>query len=436
MSFAMPDSLRPVSAPRAALTLVELIIAMGILLAVIASAMNVVTGTYGTTAMTEAKDRLNREAVDIVNLMSDDLGQSTWLYFDNTTPGGPFIDTTATALESSTDDSTKAYYPYVQLQNNGAGVGGLNTLDFPHTQRPASMVALPALPSNLPGSAADATTLFTPAGRANFLSSFHARSQELLFIKLTSAPWTSDPAAQAPNSLVFSAGDWSGTDQSAANRTAIGVLYPSGWAEVRNGAGDITGYSSRQPNPLLPPYGVRLTATDVRMINSEPVILPNYETIDVPDYTPPTAGAADQSPREYTYAVVPSPIGLGRLVRAYSVRKASYATLVAGTNPGQFISDLTLGGANAMVVDRVLSDNCVRIVMDTYRTEPRIAGQAGLGVYDIRVRLYMAKRSSASSKLVIYRTLESVLTMRGRTSEVDRTNDATKLGATPFDLTY
>jgi len=424
---------------RAGMSLIEVIIALAMLFVVIGMAMEVVISTYTTTAMTEAKDRLNREAVDVINRMSDDIAESTWLYFD-TSVIPTVLDTTTTALQASTDDATKQYYPYIQLQDNGAATGGMGP-DFDHTIRAASMVALPALPLNLPGSAlnagnpaADATTLFTSVNRQDYLSSYWARSQEPLFVRLTASTWTKQPSAENPPPLQFpEAGDWSGTDLSAANHTAMGVLFPSAWTEVLDVGGNIIGYDPRQPNPLLPPYGRRLTATEVQMVNNEAQIRPSYQTADTPDNDP----LVDQYPREYTYAVVPSPMGgLGRLVRAYSVLMSDLTVPhVSGTDPGQFITPIPTANTYGMRVDRVLSDNCVRIVFDTSRTEPRIAGQAGLGVYDVRVRLYMARRSSANSDLVFYRIIEAVLTMRGRTGEVDRANDSVKIG-TPLDLTY
>jgi len=423
---------------RAGMSLIEVIIALAMLFVVIGMAMEVVISTYTTTAMTEAKDRLNREAVLVINQMSDDIAESTWLYFD-TSVIPPILDTTTTALQPSVDDTTKRYYPYIQLQDNGAAVGGMGP-DFTHTIRANSMVALPALPMNLPGSAlnagnpaADATTLFTTVNRADYLSSYWARSQEPLFVRLTASTWTKQPSAENPAPLRFpEAGDWSGTDLSQTNRDLMEVLYPSAWTEVLDGGGNVIGYDPRQPDPLLPPYGRRLTATEVKMVNNEAQIRPSYQTADSPDNNP----LVDQYPREYTYAVVPSPIGgLGRLVRAYTVPIASVTSPSMGSEPGQFITPIPTANTYGMRVDRVLSDNCVRIVFETSRTEPRPVGQAGLGAYDVRVRLYMARQSSVKSELVFYRIIEAVLTMRGRTGEVDRANDSVKIG-TPIDLTY
>lgn len=414
------------------MSLLEVIIALSLLFVIVGSAMTVVVNTAATTAMTEAKDRLNREAVDVMQTISLDLEQSTWLFFTRgttaptVTPPALDLGVTPQLTNATMADADRRYYPYVQLQDGGGtAIGGMCS-DFPHTVRAANMINNATLPANLPGAATHRTTLLTPANRTVYLNSFWARSQELLFVRLNTTVWAENPALSQLPSLNFPDGDW--TNTSATNRTALGVLYPNGWQAVYNAAGDITGYVERQTDP----YGVLLTATEINVVNSTPVIKPSYETVDAPDNDP----TVDAYPREYTYAVVPSPIGgFGRLVRAYAVRMSTVTSPQSGTEPGQFITPIPAATTYGMRVDRVLSDNCARIVFETYRTEPEIAGERNLGVYDVRIRIYMARRSSAKSELVLSRVLESVATMRGRTGETDRDNDATKVGR-PVALTY
>ena len=89
----------------------------------------------------------------------------------------------------------------------------------------------------------------------------------------------------------------------------------------------------------------------------------------------------------------------------------------------------------AMVVDRVLSDDVVRIVFDTYRTVD--AGSAtvnALGINQIRVRLYLARRQLTNPDTVLSRMAEATLAMRCRSSGGDMARIAATLGSAPVGV--
>jgi hypothetical protein len=112
-------------------------------------------------------------------------------------------------------------------------------------------------------------------------------------------------------------------------------------------------------------------------------------------------------------------------VRTHKV--ANVGGLTYGNEVGQYIS--SVGGNAGMVIDQILSDDTVRIVFDTYRTT------TDLEVNEVRVRIYLARGQTSDPALLIRRTVECILTMRGKSSPVDRANDLSMLHDRTNDLT-
>lgn len=398
---------------RLAMSLLEVTIALVIFAMVSALFIESMISTKHMESLGNAKDEVNLDSQTILKVMARDLSMSGWAYTSGTV-----------ASLTQAGDRNDTYHPYVYLQERGGITSGLGS-QFTYARRTEDMVSLGTLPASLPGSAADATATFG-ANRLGFLGSYHARSQELLFVRQLQGDWAVVPTLSLPP-LSFPDGDWD--DPSDTERENLGIVAPSAWQDVLDGGGNVVGYSIRdwdvngngtvdagegdadsngQPDG---PYGVVLRSGQLEIDGSQLRVIPQWETVTKPDYDPATA----EDLRSFMYCIVPSPFGLGRLVRAYRARASDDPAPVYGTEPGQWITPL--GNAEGMRVDQVLSDDVVRIVFDTFRSDDT------LDVNQVRVRLYLARRQVSNPDVVIHRVVESVIAMRGRISRGDRESD-------------
>lgn len=449
---------------RRAFTLLEVIMAGGIFFLAMAAVMETAVASRHLNSLGAAKDQVELDANSIIRSIASDLALSGW-EFGSATPAPTFASVTPAI------DRTLRYYPMVQIQRspNDANTEGFNTA-LPWTRLDASMLALPALPSVLPGTAADKD--IKPLTDDAWNRSFHARSAQLVFLRATVGSWRPDqiPGSASDESVYFgltpdaylsqrpdqiqlpilnfstdSTGqetswkDWRMTN--AHNR--LHVLFSTGFQEGPPGT-----WVQRYPNQ---PYGVTLDGGwyDWTDLETAP-IKPAWETMrkpntsGLPTITGMTAdevrrayAIAPELWREYTYAVVPSPapLGLGRLVRAHRVPNADLVPI--GVEPGQRISEdaeddgLIATEKVGMVIDKVLSDDVVRVVFDTYRT---VNNLADLGLNQVRVRLYLARRQVTNPQIVIHRVVETTLSMRARSSGGDMQRIFATLGSTRIGL--
>lgn len=434
----------PTTALRRAFTLVELTISLVILSAVTILTIESLVSARQLQGLASAEDEVNREAARIIEAMSVDIAESGWWFPDeNLLPVG------------LTADRAAAYFPYVHQQALGAATEGLHTV-FTYHARPESAVRiLPGrfvgranLLGHLRGGPADGETKFG-ADRTGYLTSHYARSQELIFVRQATMGWTADPSARSLPTLRFpeyapdgtTLIDWSndaGADYSNpgnANRIAAGVLMPSAWernplgptpfqrrAYDADGDGAVAvdeGVAIVAGSRVHPtPYGLALPSA--KLTSATQLTLENqWETIDQPNYDPNTLA---QPLREYTYCVVPSPIGMGRLVRAYTTRNdAANAARPVGVDVGQRLPQSDAAPTRFLVVDQVLSDEVVRVVFDTFRTDPDLL------INEVRVRLYLARVSAFSGHdQVVTRTAEAILLMRARSTAAADAADATQ----------
>jgi prepilin-type N-terminal cleavage/methylation domain-containing protein len=418
---------------RRGFSLLEMAVAMVIFVAVLSAVLEFTLTTKQIGSLGEAEDDLNAEAVRVLQTIGTDISQSGWHF--------PDVATVNVLADTFAGDRTQRYYPYVIQQDddtgtagNDEGLGGA----FPHVTRSGDMVFIPIVPITatkepLPGTPGDAATHFhplSPGEAALYRDSYYARSQELIFLRQVGNGWVQNPREYQAPTLNF--GD---IDQYkiADNHANIGVAFPNGWIEVRNLAGKIISYDRRPPPPLTAPdnervgfawksgtlvpelYGIPVENGRLVYEEGEVRIDPVWETVDAPDYLPMEANT-DQPipsadvPREFMYSVIPSAVGLGRLVRAYSVTDVS--GFPYGTGPGDRITPAAIGAG--MVIDQVLSEHVVRVVFDTYRTVD------DLEINEIRVRLYLARRQTSHHSLILHRTVESILTMRGKCTSEDK----------------
>lgn len=410
----------------AGFSLVEVIIVLAITGMMMAAMLQAMMGVRQYASTSEVQDDLNIEAQRIIAIIREDLTASGWYL----PIGAP----------DKSNDRGNLFFPYVQVQQKDR----LGTM-FPHHDRLAytakDWVTVTHYPG-LPGSTADwdATTLSPAAYR----TSFYARSQELIFLKVmkgTFNPYSTNPILEP---IDFE--DRNGATYSSANRhDALGIRTMGQWDRG-------TDWDATKGRWYLTVSGTRIYDADVpgiwlRPEGAAPMGMPlRWETMTrFPNQTtsgtnPPIVNLREI--REYSYAVVPNPSSgnRGQLVRAYKKPATDLKDSAGNITPGVTASDWVIsagdyqpdGAAGAMpsvmVVDRVISDKVDRITFDTFRTDaqddPNNPGTmiSGLEINQVRVRLFLSKKGSvdigATQKLVI----EATVSMRS-TSDTNAIND-------------
>ena len=369
------------------------------------------------------------------------------------------------------DDRQARYWPNVYVPR--AGLGELGPFDvsrqgLPYLYRGANAVIEPKnLPYGLPGT--DQTAVISPpfgprtrntlgqalsrggkaffnqrldgipvglANRAAYLNSFYMRSQELCFLKQAQGNWTEIPDSRKNAAYVAfpgTPGEW--TVNTPATRARLQVKHPSAWkSDLTNPAvklyesrseWDSNGNNSVDLALGEKPYGVEMFACMVNSATGSSVFTfaTQWETIAPPTYELPTSGRPasfdnqNALVRDYAYCVVPSRIGLGRLVRAFRISTAKLDGRIQGVEPGNFLQPLNPASTSVMVVDEVLSDHVVRVVFDTARTDN------ALSFNQVRARIYLARTSVARQDTFLTRVIDQVYTLRARNAAADRVKD-------------
>lgn len=431
-----------------AFTLLEVMVALTIFMSVLIMVTQATIGTNQQFSLGEAEDRLFLENEQILTTIRNDLISSGWEIPSDQLEGSGQLSTAAAV------DRTKRYFPYAMIQAPngepqadplGAGLGTA----FRHAWRDPALVRIP-LPAILqPGTAADFDTAFGSANRAAWDASWHARSQELVFLKVnlgdwSAAPWNGTSTTNANVAFNGPLADWMTGNHNGApgnEQDSLGILHPCGWTEVGTDTGIFSPIEDADLDGLPDePYGVPLDSAILDPATLE--LQPNWDTMNAPDFgwrgSPPAYVGPDPAAyREYMYCVVPSTLGLGRLVRAVKVADAT--GFAVGTDPGQRVA-IDSAGTAGMVVDKVLSDDVVRIVFDTFRTtrDTNAADDVNeqLAVNQVRIRLFLARRSIANPSLIVNRMIDTVVSMRAKLSKSWVDQDAGLLGSAGIDLPY
>jgi type II secretory pathway pseudopilin PulG len=454
------------------MSLVEIAIAVTLFTVVLAGVMETQVASVGYASRAESQDEITTEASRVMDSIARDIASSGWW----------FADRTLDYKDAGTDRNLR-YAPYAQIQDTGSGeTSGLGNA-FAHAWRdPADIRAFPRVPANLdpylPGTMADnglisGALAASAAERQTWDRSFYARSQELILLKASISAWnhTQDtmlPTQDSEPALFFTGtrADWINVESTdaaeEAKRARLRILYSSGWKVLLDGAGNVTGYDPHKvytytSNPvngtaLDPatvgdarniPYGVVMESGILADPDGDlSDIQVNWVTIDGSAYTP-TAQAANNL-REYMYAVVRSPVGLGRLVRAHKVIEIAPSAARFGVEVGRLLPrDTAATGNFYMQVDQVLSDNIVRAIFDTYRTVDAGATEVTTLDYNtIRVRLFFARLPPAAApETVMYRIVDRIFTMRSQNSERDKdpqetNSNASLLGTDPIGVRF
>lgn len=424
------------SASTRGFTLIELMITL-VILASIGIALGVaLDGFLGWTAVGRAKDEIAVDAQNVWNVLNDDLSQSAWYRPDST------VSFNVAMLA----DRGLFYCPYVVQAAHATGqVGGAptvgNSLLYPFARANTGSITYaidPLLAANdavLPGTVADFVggPGTTAAANDAYRASFFARSQELVFVRTTTSIWNAntdrplvsgDAAPHPPVPLERfqgTASDW----RTAANHASIGVLFPSGWKR--------TGSTWTQHTPNLP-YGRVMDSTLLSATAGVSDFQTQFEQYAQPDFQTQLT----ENVRLFGYLVVPCPRqeGLGRLVRVRTMRTG--ATLPSfGVNPGQRIS-MSTDGSTMVVVDRVLSDNVVRVLFETSRhacapgTLPMARSQ--IGANNIRATIFFARLAEhrRPQAPLIYQAITMVFCMRASNTVQDQFAARSLMTRLPF----
>ena len=401
---------------RRALTLLEMMISLAVLAAVGVAVSTAIEGSAGVQSSADSEDALADDILDTWKTLNDDLAQSGWWIPDATQSFS-----TATLA----NDRTLYYAPYVYQPQvlGGPTVGWPLHPSLAFFARTAGAdlrfegAAVAQLDrSHLPGSPADRTISPTAPG---YRTSYFGPSQELIFVRASSTLWNrasgtpNAVAGLAPSRLQTPLERFPGTTadwQTAANHSVVGALQPSGWQ--RSGAGwtQVGGG----------PYGQVMDACYLYRNGSDLQLKLQLEQQAQPDFQSQDPSVV----RLYTYAVVPPPAGgngLGRLVRAYATTGSDPG---AGSDPGKRTAS---DGTHHVVVDKVISENVVRVLFETARHVDDI------GITNVRATIWFARPvdKHRADGAAIARCVTMIFAMRAANSWQDKDDARTLLKTSP-----
>jgi len=272
---------------RRGFSLIEMVFVLALFSGLMAALLGSLGGVGAFVDQEEATNDLALEGRKVVEQMVKDLGNSAWyipIDLDGDggarAPIGTDVNDLDVLLNAGLDRKLR-YYPYIQVQSD-TGRGERFTA---HHRLASAVVDPVSLPPTLP-------------------LSHRASSQEVIFLKVRTAPTAASPAALAPARINFNTEPLTAAVFSA---TRAGVASDS-----------------------------MLATTSGGVVNDVPLAWESH--LAAPDNTNP------DDLREYSYVVVPNAKGKGQLERRYR------------------------NGTGAVVTDQVLSLNIDRLVVDTYRT--------------------------------------------------------------------
>ena len=419
------------------LTLTEIMIAAALLATVLAVMNQIIAQTSTLQSTATSKDALSADVVTVWSTLNSDLSQSSW-YIPDTT-----INLTSPNLAV---DRGLFYLPYV-VQPRGALLSaspGFTTNpalaifnrngadDIRYGQLQVDGISSADLDTVLPGMTTDRS--LNPADafpEGTYGTTYFGPSQELIFCRSATSAWnhvTNRPStlvSQAPRDIQPPAEPFPGTDVDWMTPGTYGttrVLYPTAFVSSSTPGGAIVW--NQRPDVTMP-YGKVMGSV---WLDGDFALQPQLELIRQPDFQSFVPGDV----RLMGYQIVPSPLGMGRLVRTYVAPNP--ATLpIRGTEVGQYIAR---NGANYLIVDKILSDNVIRVLFETARHSDT------LGINGIRVTIFFARVNEMERKnaLIIRRSVTMIFAMRSQNTPSDqeryrgliKTNATPGTGAIPF----
>ncbi len=358
---------------RTGATLVELIIAIAILGTVMVATVQFTVGARQYAATAAAQDELADDLARAAKVIGHDAMIGGWsLSATASFAGGNALPTSVTA-----DRTDARYFPYVIVYGGAAEDEAVTGGKFTHARIPADL---------LPDQAAIARVLGTvPAvtGWSSYRTALTGPSHAVVMLALQQSGWVDGARQDGREILRFGADDDSDLAiwRTPGSHDALGILRASPFEETYD-AGSPTGQFTRIAGiATTTAYGVVPESMALSEVDGQFAMLPQWETLAAPAYD----GSDGNDPngpdhftgwREYLYAVVRAPpdaVGhLGRLVRARKV--AVSAGLESGTGLGQLITDPS--APFGFVVDRILSENVIRMIAETRRSAPAYVAPA------------------------------------------------------------
>ena len=346
---------------------------------------------------------------------------------------------------------------------------------------PPQFGALTDFGKNYNGSSYGSEALRDKAYRA----SFYARSQELIYLRASVGGWSPKPGIDTTPIIKFPVGDWKSATKTTPtglvkdNHEALGVIRMSEWllgdtnptAAPAVGTPDTRNPSSFFWNRPSGPAGLKQIPVAVNLgamlspqadpgnlvqvrwdsmldpaafpINMSASVLDDqHAVIEFPASAAGNARIKSRQLREYAYVLVPSPTGAGRLVRAHSeIGNVTVVTgrapwvgdcIGTGTDPAP-VAPATLGSRTiSFIVDKVYTDNCMRVVFDTIRS----VTDGSLEPNQVRVTLYLAIGDNRPGDVPITYQISTILTMRVLNSSVDNDSMTSLLGVSSPGLAH
>lgn len=433
---------------RSGFSLIELMIALSILATVGVVLAMTMNGVMGWSAAGRSQDALADDVMAVWKTLNDDLSQSVWYHPDSSV---------SFDVPSFAADRALFYCPYVVQASHGVGsnVGAptlANTRLYPfareqvgdkvynpdpQTTRDTRQSILARYDSVLPGTVTDRVAC--PA--ADYRTSYFARSQELVFVRATNALWN-DKAGHprkvvdgqsyptVTESFPGDAADWK---SSADKHATLGVLYPSAW--LPSGS---TFAQRDQTNPSLPasvaqpPYG---RVMDSVLFNSGNGSIDFSIQLEQQSGQPNSFTQNSADVRLFGYLVVESPLqmGLGRLVRV--------ETRVGAAPPGVDVNQAVASFSGvSLVVNKVLSDNVVRVLFETSRhacaAGTTASARGEIGSNNIRATIFFAKLAEVSgeSPTLLHQSVTMIFCMRAANAPTDQIDARTRMTRLPFSF--
>lgn len=290
---------------RHAITLTEVVIAMGILAVATTAVLQGMISSAQMSALLQTESTLSTDAERILRRIGQDMSRTGW-HFPSFQPLDDYdVSTFAQdreriyypyVLQQSSDDSLSALSaglptanPFCQTQAGitASGLLDMSDWDLRHAVRADERVRRwPAgsvdIIQGLPGNQTDEFTAFDAASLGNtaYHRSFYARSQEMLFLLASSSSeWTRDPVEQERESLDFEGAttEWvtpdPGTvDTALMNR--IETLILGGMTALD---------ATRQANVEIRETHFKHASIGVRRMNESWLRLPDANADGIPD---------------------------------------------------------------------------------------------------------------------------------------------------------
>jgi hypothetical protein len=466
---------------RSGYSLVEIIIALSIFMVVMAGVMEAMVSSNRLSATASIHHEVQLGEMQVVRSITADIASSGWYLYPTEDVNGDGVLNSGEDLngdgvlgdvafnvdgDTPGPDRQLRYYPFVNVATStlagvaflerrypGVGGGGQSAFQATALAPSAARARNNALSRLSPWPAGDSTGVAatsalivsraTSQGIAlptDLADEMAAPSADIIYLRAATGPWSEDPADvehEQASGMEFFPGFLNGTALPGCRASSWNisdnyanlpnVLRPSEYEASGSG---FLHRNATATTVATNPYGVRAWGALFDDSSSGDVIRIQWEAIAADRVDLDRQIATDNlmppdDVREFVLAVVPSPIGLGRLVRAHSVIAPIGSTPAVGVEPGDWISDPA--AVRGWVIDRVLSDDVVRTQWWTRRHN------RGLSTNEVQLALVIARvmpSGDGLTRTVRWQRVTTSMTMWARNEYED-----TRLAQSLIDVT-